>query len=219
MICQYASNPLLLLVNVIAVAVCISIHEYAHARAAYSAGDATAKAAGRMTLNPIAHYDVVGTTMLLLFGFGWAKPVPVRPGNFRNPARHNVTVSLWGPLSNILLAIPCGLALRLALARTIPVPPNLMLLLVQLTWFNLVLALFNLIPLPPLDGSHVLRGILPSRAGYAYAVWASRYGMALLIALIIIPRFLRVLDPLAFILWKPIALVFQLITSGLPLQV
>ena len=149
------------------VIISLSVHEFAHSLVAYAYGDPTAKNAGRMTINPIAHWDPVGTTLLvaLLLGrviglplpvFGWGKPVPVDEGNFEKPALYGLQVSLSGPLSNFFLAALCALVYRF-------VPLNEVVLGVFSTaiYLNLFLMFFNLLPVPPLDGSSILRFVLP----------------------------------------------------------
>ena len=163
----------------IAVTVAITVHEFAHAWRADRAGDPTPRAAGRLTLNPIAHFDPIGSLLFLLVGFGWAKPVPVNPANFRHPRRDGMWVGLWGPLSNFLLAAAAGVLIRVVgHAGT----SGLHTLLQIFTLLNLNLGVFNLIPLPPLDGSHILSGMLDSRQAYAYEMWGRRYGFIALLA-------------------------------------
>ncbi|MFC1683568.1 site-2 protease family protein [Candidatus Zixiibacteriota bacterium] len=167
------------------------IHEYAHGLVADRLGDPTPRSAGRLTLNPIKHLDPIGTVMLFLVRIGWARPVPVNPGYFQNPRLGMVWVSMAGPAANMLGALGCGLLLRLAGA--IGDQPNsriLMAFVYMLAWgmvINLVLAAFNLIPLPPLDGSKILAGILPGQSAQAYRR-LERFGPLLLLALIILGR-------------------------------
>jgi Zn-dependent protease len=142
----------------------VIIHEVAHAYSALLNGDPTAKLSGRITLNPIPHIDPIGTlllpALLVLSGsrllFGWARPVPVNPMNFRNYTWGEITVSASGPLSNLALAVVFALLLRLGLGNI-----GLMKLAYYGVSINIFLALFNLIPIPPLDGSHVLAALLP----------------------------------------------------------
>lgn len=176
-------NPGLFLATLfVAVAVCITIHEFAHAKRADLAGDPTPRRNGRLSLNPIDHFDPIGTTMFFLLGFGWAKPVPVNPYNFRNPRRDGVMVALWGPLSNIMLAVALALIVRFT-----PIPsPSLTILMGYTARLSLLLAFFNVIPVPPLDGSHVLSGLLPYPKARAYDYFISRYrGPALLGAFVL----------------------------------
>ena len=153
----------------------LSFHEFAHAWTAHFLGDDTAKHQGRLSLNPMAHLDLFGTLLLFFAGFGWAKPVPVDPRNFRVPDRAMMVVSLAGPFSNIFLAILAGLALRIYTLLN----PDLSLghlfnstlmgtALLYMLSINLALAFFNLIPLPPLDGSKVLRYFLSGHQRMRY---------------------------------------------------
>lgn len=144
----------------------LTVHEFFHAWTANKCGDPTAKNMGRMTLNPLAHLDLFGTLMLFVsnFRFGWAKPVPVNPYNLRNPKRDDFWISAAGPLSNLGMGLIAGLAFRLMVAtdmwgawEAVDTIIRLMLMI------NVSLAVFNMLPLFPLDGSHILRSILPDR--------------------------------------------------------
>lgn len=160
----------------------LTIHEYAHGYIALRNGDPTAKHAGRLTFNPIKHIDIFGLIAFILFRFGWAKPVPIEPRNFRNIKTGIIQTSAAGPLSNFLIAIPFGLALRV-IPFTIDILMPLRIMIEGFVVFNLIFCAFNLIPIPPLDGSHVLFELLPAR--YAYIEqWLSRYGFVILIGLI-----------------------------------
>jgi Zn-dependent protease len=172
-----------------------SIHEYAHARTALAFGDPTAKLQGRVTLNPLAHLDPMGTIVLVLTHFvGWAKPVPVNRGNLHPPALGEICVSLAGPFSNIFLAVICGLLLKGWMHIGIPdnAVGNMGVIVIFATMMmNIGLAAFNLIPLFPLDGHHVLRELLPQRMQYNFMLWQMRYGMYVLLAVTIVPNVLR----------------------------
>ena len=137
----------------------ITIHEFAHAKVADILGDPTPRLAGRLTLNPISHIDPIGLLMLILVRFGWAKPVPINPYNFSDPRKGSLMVSLAGPLSNFLFAWVLAI-----IYRNLPVESSSVLLeiLSYTIWINLALAVFNLIPVPPLDGSHILEFFLPA---------------------------------------------------------
>ncbi len=164
----------------------LTIHEYSHGYMALRMGDPTAKFAGRLTLNPIKHIDIMGLFAFIIFRFGWAKPVPINPGNFRDLKKGIILTSIAGPLSNFLIAIPFGL-----ISRIIPVHMDfllpLRLLLELFVLYNLIFCAFNLIPIPPLDGSHVLFAVLPSRFQYI-KLWLTRYGFFVLIGLIMFDR-------------------------------
>jgi len=143
-----------------ALLIALTIHEYAHARVAVWLGDDTPKVMGRLTLNPIAHLDPFGLIMLWLFKFGWAKPVPINPNNFKNWRKGTILVSLAGPGANIMLAFFC-IVFKVILFKLQWIPYELALV-IDLTYsYNLIFAVFNLIPLPPLDGSKVLKNLLP----------------------------------------------------------
>jgi Zn-dependent protease len=142
----------------------LTFHEFFHAWTAFKFGDTTARDHGRLTLNPLAHLELFGTLMLFVshFRFGWAKPVPVNPFNLRNPKRDDLWISFAGPLSNLGLAFVAGLLLRFTLATDLFANvTGLHQLLYYGVFINCSLAFFNLLPLYPLDGSHILRGLLP----------------------------------------------------------
>lgn len=151
----------------------LTVHEYAHAWAAWRCGDPTAKFQGRLTFNPLVHLDPIGALCLLFGPFGWAKPVPVNPYNFRNPRRDDILVSLAGVTANLLTAIAIAAFVRISV-RTGFVPPHsgafahLWHMVSLLFVMSVGLFVFNLIPVPPLDGSHVLQNILPSDMALAY---------------------------------------------------
>jgi Zn-dependent protease len=155
----------MLVLRIPVILLALTIHEYAHGYIAWRLGDPTAKNAGRLTFNPIAHLDVFGTIMLMFGPFGWAKPVPVNGYNFSNPKRDALWVSLAGPASNIITAILFGYAYRIlgALAPATLANPQVLMFFQLAILINIGIAFFNLIPVPPLDGSHILLGLLPNR--------------------------------------------------------
>jgi len=164
----------------------ITVHEYAHARTALSLGDPTAKLAGRITFNPISHMDPFGAICLFLFNFGWAKPVPVNPRYFRNPRLGSLWVSLAGPLANLGVALVMGILIRYFLF-----PWDLYLtMLITMLLMNIGLGLFNLLPIPPLDGSHVLESLLPYSALVKYRQ-IERYAPIVLMSIFFADQFLH----------------------------
>jgi len=173
-----------ILYRVPAILVALSFHEWAHAWAAYRRGDPTARNLGRMTLNPIAHIDPLGLIMLLLVRFGWAKPVPINPRNFRNPRRDEIYVSLAGVTVNLLLAfVSYGLLYATWLLEVYNVA--LQQILVNFYFINLGLLVFNLVPIPPLDGYHVFRNLLIRPLGFRFFAFLDRYGSYILIVLLL----------------------------------
>ena len=179
---------LVLLIPVILLA--LSVHEYSHGMVAYRLGDPTAKYAGRLTLNPLSHLDPIGTLMLFLVHFGWAKPVPVDPRYFANPKRDMLWVALAGPASNMFLAFLSGLVIRFINAHPGPfmgsfIGNSFAVMMVLSLQINLALAVFNLLPIPPLDGSKVLYGLLPPQ--YEHVAYnLERYGPGILFGLILL---------------------------------
>lgn len=175
-------NALMLIARVFVLLVCFPVHECAHAWTADRLGDSTGRQMGRITLNPFKHLDYLGTISILLIGVGYAKPVPVNINNFKNRKRDFAITALAGPLSNLIMAL-----LFLALTRAVPYmrisPENAQLarlLLTNAAYINVSLAVFNLIPIPPLDGSRVLTALLPDRA-YDGMLRKERYTMGILL--------------------------------------
>jgi Zn-dependent protease len=174
--------------GLVALIIAIDVHEFSHARAALALGDPTAKLSGRLTLNPVAHLDQVGTLMLLLFGFGWGKPVPINPVQMRKGRFGVALVSLAGPLSNLVMAVLVGLMLRFNIINPNAQIYQLVNIFVQL---NIGLMLFNLLPLGPLDGYKIALGLLPPKYAYRLTQIGSSGQMMiiwLLVAVLIFPH-------------------------------
>jgi len=164
----------------------ITIHEYAHARTALFLGDPTARMAGRITLNPISHLDPFGAICLFLFNFGWAKPVPIDLRYFRNPRMGSLWVSLAGPLANLGVALVMGIFIRYFLFSS----ELYLTVLITMLLMNIGLGLFNLLPIPPLDGSHVFESLLPYNALVKYRQ-IERYAPIVLLGVFFADQFLH----------------------------
>ncbi|OGK10604.1 hypothetical protein A2767_07295 [Candidatus Roizmanbacteria bacterium RIFCSPHIGHO2_01_FULL_35_10] len=168
------SNPLLFFVYLVALLVAIAVHEFSHAYAADYLGDPTPRLAGRLKLNPLVHIDGLGLLFLLFFGFGWGKPVGFDPYNLKNPRKDAAIISLAGPFSNFVLAILLSLILRLTSAY---------FLLVPMISLNVILGVFNLLPIHPLDGFKIVGGLLSDEKAHEW-YQLERYGMIFLLMLI-----------------------------------
>ncbi len=164
--------------------VCSPIHELAHGWVAYKLGDNTAKREGRLTFNPIAHIDLIGMIMILVLGFGYAKPVPVNMNNFKNPKSGMALTALAGPCSNLVLAFISIFIYYAIGGASFGVLYYFSLFFMYSAIINVSLAAFNLLPIPPLDGSKILAGILPNKAYYKYMQY-ERYAMIALFVLML----------------------------------
>ncbi len=208
-------NLKLILIQAPVILFALTIHEYCHGLAANYLGDDTALRNGRLTLNPIAHLDVFGTILMFVVGFGWAKPVPVNPLNFKDPKKGMLLVALAGPASNLLTAIVAGLFLRSLVPSIMTSDQDisglyatLLVVIVLSIIYGVGLAIFNILPIPPLDGSRVLYGLLPERQAYTYSRFEP-YGVMVLFAL-----FLFGGRAFSVVIWYPVSIITELI-SGL----
>ena len=193
-----------LLVTAMACLFCITFHEVSHGMVAWKLGDQTAKKAGRLSLNPVRHIDVIGLLMMLAVGVGWAKPVPVDPRNFKDPKRGMALTALAGPVSNILLTTIALLAVRALVHLPLSVPLLVVIcLLSNVAVLSIGLGIFNLFPVPPLDGSKILAAALPE-GSYRKLLRYERFGMILVVALF-----------LTGVLERPISLLISHALSGL----
>ena len=168
------------------------VHEFAHAAAAYALGDGTAKVFGRLTLNPLAHFDRIGGLLLVIsaiaspFIFGWAKPTPVNPSNLRDRRNGEVLVALAGPASNIVMALIGAFVIRLLVTMDVRVPELVGRVLLLFVVYNVALAIFNLIPVPPLDGSNLLFRFLDPRTAWQVRATLNQYGFLILLVVIFV---------------------------------
>lgn len=171
-----------MLFRIPALLLALTVHEYAHGMMSYSLGDPTPKVEGRLTMNPMAHLDVFGTLMLVLVGFGWAKPVDINPRYYRNPKRDIMKVAFAGPGANLILCFIAAL-LMVLMGKMGMLSSTVLKFLQSLMLYNVYFAFFNLIPIPPLDGSKVLMELLPGEMAYKYQVYVAPYSMYILMAL------------------------------------
>jgi Zn-dependent protease len=186
----------------------LTVHEYSHGKIAFLLGDNTAKLLGRLTFNPFKHLDLMGTLFFCFVGFGWAKPVPVNPENFERPRRDMMYVAIAGPLSNLTLAVIFSFFIRI-------IEPSDNAILFALLSFgvyvNVALAIFNLLPVFPLDGSSVIKGLVPldmaARLGDL-----DRFGAILLIGVFLMDFFAHT-GIIGYVLWEPIMFVVQFLSK------
>lgn len=192
-------NPIQFVIVAAMLILAIAVHEFAHALSADRLGDPTARLAGRLTLNPMAHLDPLGSILLLVAGFGWGKPVPFDPFNLRSPKKDAAIISFSGPFSNLIMAAAAGLIYRFLDAVPIMIPGDIGNILGLFIYFNVLLGIFNLVPVHPLDGFKVVAGVLPKKY---YHDWLSLepYGMIFLILLIFpffgTPPIVKVISPI-----------------------
>ena len=207
------TNPFSFAIWAAALLVAVTVHEFAHAWTADHLGDPTARLAGRVTLNPLAHLDPIGTLMPLIFRFGWGKPFPIDPFNLRNPRRDAAIISFAGPAADLVLALILSLIIRLShlfLSSAIIIQT----ILLPFITLSVILAIFNLIPIHPLDGGKVLIGLLPRENAYKIDIFLNRYGFFILIFLIF-PFFGT--SPIIAIISPIINLILSLLIPNAPL--
>ena len=181
------SIPLEMLMSVIPALICITLHELSHGFVAYKLGDNTAKNAGRLTLNPIKHIDLLGLIMMVAFKFGWAKPVPVDMRNFKKPKRDMAVCALAGPVSNVIICCVFlfifGLCYEPLYTKGTVFTDSLMQMIYTTAYLSIALAIFNIIPIPPLDGSKVLFSLMSNESYYKLMRY-EKYGMIILLLLV-----------------------------------
>jgi Zn-dependent protease len=185
MLSDLFNSPLSLVFWLLALVLAVDIHEFAHAWVADKLGDPTPRINDRLTLNPLAHLDPIGSLALLLFHIGWGKPVPIDPFNLAHPRRDAAMISLAGPASNLLAATILAIILRFPLVQQLPILTPFLLAFIIIC---VGLGIFNLIPLPPLDGAKILFGLLPSDLAADWEETLNQYGLILLL-LILFPLF------------------------------
>jgi len=191
----------LLIIQLIAVVIALTIHEFSHGFASYRLGDSTAKFDGRLSFSPLRHIDPIGFLMIVLVGFGWAKPVMVNPRNLRKPKRDMAIISFAGPLSNFLLAfLVTAIYVPLLITGVIASGGYIAVFLFVLIHVNIMLGVFNLIPVPPLDGSKIVSVFLPNHLYWRYTNF--RYGFIVLIIIIIS-------DPIRNLVWSIVVTIFN----------
>lgn len=193
----------------IALLLAITVHEFAHGLMAVRLGDPTPKWNGRLTLNPLAHLDPIGAIMLLVFKFGWAKPVPINAGYFRNPRRGMLLTGLAGPMANAVLAYLLAMLFRILfpIVYASRISYAFQLLFLICIQYNLLLAAFNMIPVPPLDGSKILWGLLPPKYD-RYIIGLERYGYAILMLLVLTGLTQYLVLPIYSVIKAPVDLIF-----------
>lgn len=167
------------IINALAFIIALTIHEFSHAYVADKLGDPTPRSYGRLTLNPLAHLDPLGTLAIIFIGFGWAKPVPFDPYNLRNPKQDSLLISLAGPASNLILAIILSLVIKI-------IPPTIISdILLYIMMGNIGIAIFNIIPVFPLDGEKILTGLLPDSLATEFQNIMRQYGTIILVLMLL----------------------------------
>lgn len=205
-------NLVQLVLSIPAIVIAFVFHEFAHAAMAVACGDETPRRQGRLTLEPLAHLDWLGTFCLLFVGFGWAKPVQTQPANYKDRFWGEVLVSSAGVLMNLVLAFVFAIITGLFEVRG-TLHPMLGQALIQVIWFNLVLVVFNLLPVPPLDGWHVVRALMPARVRFTLGAQIERFGPFLLLLLIATPVVSSLIGPPLLLLNRWVYVVARAVTG------
>lgn len=201
-------SPIYLVAFIVALLLGFTVHEYAHAWMAYRCGDPTAKVEGRLTLNPFVHLDPLGTIFLLLVGFGWGRPVPINPNNFHKPS-DEIKVSVAGIVANLILAFILGIPIRIALLTGHTIDSSVTLSVINIIIdINLVLAAFNILPVYPLDGSHIVEHYLSDHAKIGFR----QYGPIILLALLIFDRVSNY--PILYSIMEPVLRLLSFLVKG-----
>lgn len=196
------NNPIMFLMWAIGLVVAITIHEFSHALAADRLGDPTPRLQGRLTLNPLAHLDPIGTLMMVLVRFGWGKPVQFDPYNLQNPKRDSAIISLAGPASNIILATLLSVLVRVGYMLPGSNISGILGFLIPTIYMNIGLAVFNLIPVHPLDGGKILVGFLPPREAVIVDRFLQQNGLIILFLIIVTPVVSGIVSPVTAFIFK-----------------
>ena len=208
LLAQLFQNPFSIIAIIVGLIIGITFHEFAHAWVAFRCGDPTAKIEGRLTLNPLAHLDPLGTLFLFIAGFGWGKPVPINPRFFKHKY-DELKVAFAGIVMNLIIATIVGIPIRIALAHGQVIDSSPLLQFLNLVVeINILLASFNLIPIPPLDGSHLIEYFLSDQAKNTF----NSMGLYILLALVLLDRIGG--SSILFTIMEPIMRIFTLITTG-----
>jgi Zn-dependent protease len=211
-------SPATLIQAVVIVVMSLTVHEFAHSLVTIRLGDDTPRRQGRLTLNPLAHIDLVGFILLVVAGFGWAKPVQINPSNLKNPRRDEILIAIAGPISNLLFAMVAVMIIWAVVTTHALLSRgalrdfgNFMLMLAEI---NVSLAVFNMIPIPPLDGSHLVTPFL-GRVNTTLAATYFRYGSFALLAVILIQSFTRIqILPISRVTYAIVLWMLQLVGIG-----